>query len=551
MQPKVILVVLDGWGYSQNKKGNSILQANKPNFDRFWQQYPHTLLSASGEEVGLPWGAIGSSEVGHLTIGSGRVIYQELPRVTRAIKDKSFYKNPVLLQAIEHAEQHHSSLHLVGLVSAGGVHSHIDHLKALLELIKKRRFPGSSYIHMFTDGRDTSPNSSPLYLEKIKEHIRHLRLPTRIASITGRFFSMDRDNHWDRTLSAYENLVDAKGQTYNSPEQAIDSAYGRSETDEFIQPSTIIGPPSTSFLSRLLSKKGPASPSKPIGPIQDNDAVIFFNFRPDRIRQLVELFLFPRPDTPNKTMRRNLYIATMTQYNEGLPVKVALPPEHISNPLAKILSERNLTQLHIAETEKYAHVTYFFNGGNPQPHQGEKWYLVPSPKVATYDLKPQMSAAGIVDYAIRSHSQTPFDFILINFANADMVGHSGKLQPTIEAIETIDKQLGRLRQAFPESFFIITADHGNAEVMLNAETGKADTEHSLNPVPCLIIHDSLRLTTSAPEPNQPTGILADITPTILYIYNIAKSPEITGYNLLESLAPHAVAASSRLANTKS
>lgn len=537
-KPQAILIVLDGWGYSPNPNGNAILLAQKPNFDYFWQNYPHTLLSASGEEVGLPWGEIGSSEVGHLTIGAGRVIYQELPRVTRAIRDGSFYNNACFNETIDHAKRHKSALHLIGLVSSGGVHSHIDHLFALLTLIKKKKFSGPSYIHIITDGRDTPPKSAHFFIGKLENYIKSLHLPTRIATVSGRYFAMDRDSHWDRTMSAYQAIVNGQGQTAPSPMAAVDLAYTRGETDEFIKPTVLVGQPAPTFFQKIFSssRAEPKQPAQPVAPVGDNDAVIFFNFRPDRMRQLVELFLFPRQDVAN-TVRKNLDVATMTQYSDQSPAKAALPSENVTNPIAKIFSDHHLNQLHIAETEKYAHVTYFFDGGHPQPNPGEKWILIPSPKVPTLDLQPAMSAAGIVDTVINLNSQNPFDFVLINFANADMVGHTGNIEATIKAVEAIDVQLGRLRLAFPDTYFFITADHGNAEVMIDPQTGEIDTEHSLNPVPFIAVHESLKLSAPPETVSQASGILADIAPTILSIYSLKPAPEMTGYNLLTSLSP--------------
>ncbi len=535
-KPNVILVVMDGWGYGPNTPSNAIVNAQKPNFDNYWQNYPHTLLSASGEAVGLPWGGIGSSEVGHLSLGSGRVIYQDLPRVSQAIENGTFYQNPQLIGAINHAKQHRSALHLIGLVSSGGVHSHIRHLEALLQLIKVQRFKNPTFIHMITDGRDTSPKSAPMYLEKLIQRLHQLHLPISIATVSGRYYAMDRDNHWERTLSAYKSMVSGEGQIADSPASAIETAYRRQETDEFIMPTIIAQNAPSSGVSKLFSSQ--TQILKVSRPVQDNDAIIFFNFRPERMRQLVELFLFPRQDMPDKITRKNLYITTMTQYSEHMPVHCAFPPEYVDEPLARILSNHQLTQLHIAETEKYAHATYFFNGGNPQPYPGEKWYAVPSPKVATYDLAPAMSASKITDYLIDDNQKNPYDFMLINYANADMVGHTGNYDATVKAIEAIDQELGRLQSTFPDSYLIITADHGNAENLTNPETGEIDTEHSISPVPLIIIHPSFQLASPQAPVTLPTGILADITPTILNLFGLEPLPQMNGYNLLPTLIPN-------------
>lgn len=533
-QPKVILIVLDGWGYSEQKEGNAILQAKKPNFDRLWEEYPHTLISASGEEVGLPWGEIGSSEVGHLSIGSGQIVYQELPRVSKAILDGNFFHNPILLNALDYAKNHKSNLHLVGLVSAGGVHSHIDHLFALLDLIKRHRFHQPSFVQMFTDGRDTQVKTALNYVEKLKNKIKNLELPTQIATVSGRYYAMDRDSHWERTWKAYDCMVAGKGERANSPEEAISDAYARDETDEFIKPTVIYGQEQISGFWQKLSKKTPTGPYHPLGPIKDNDAVIFFNFRSERMRQMIETFLFPQPNYKEKIVRKNLFITTLTEYDRTVPVNVAFPPERITNSLAKILSEHHLTQLHMAETEKYAHATYFFDGGHAEPYPGEDWKIINSPKVATYDKKPEMSASEITNELIKKLEKKNYDFVLINFANADMVGHTGKLAAGIKAVEAIDVQLGKIARSFPESNIIITADHGNAEEMLDND-GNINTNHSLAPVPLILIGNKFKKTKPSKIAPSPSGILADITPTILNLLNIPKPTEMVGDDLSDSL----------------
>ncbi len=535
-EPKVFLIVMDGWGYSLTKEGNAVLNAKKPTFDMLWKNYPHTLLSASGEEVGLPWGELGGSEVGHLTIGSGRVIYQNLPKITSAISDGSFYSNESLLKAIHEATIKKSNLHLVGLISSGGVHSHISHLEALLKLIEKKKFSGRTFLHMITDGRDTSPKSALMYLKKTQEIINSLKIEIYFSTITGRYYSMDRDHHWDRNIISYEAMIHATGLQAGSPEEAIKKAYERGETDEFIKPTAILNEfqKSSSWFSKFTKKEAVKS-GKIASPVRENDSVIFFNFRPDRMRQIVELFLFPRQDMPDKVTLKNLCVVTMTNYNESLPVNVAFPLQHVESTLAKIISEQKMTQLHIAETEKYAHVTYFFNGGYPEPNPGEKWQLIPSPQVATFDLMPKMSANEITNYILTNTQTINYDFILINFANADMVGHTGNYEAAVKAVETIDAQLKKLTETFKNSYFIIIADHGNAEEMINPQTGEKDTGHSVNPVPFIAIHPSLKLTKPLPQMHKAAGLIADVTPTILNILGLPIAPDMTGSSLMESV----------------
>ena len=533
-QPKVILIVLDGWGYSEIKRGNAILQAKKPNFDRLWSEYPHTLISASGEEVGLPWGEIGSSEVGHLAMGSGQIIYQELPRVSKAIRDGDFFRNPVLLDALNYAKTHKSNLHLIGLVSSGGVHSHIDHLYALLELLKRKKNRQPSYIHMFTDGRDTPPKVAASYVEKVENKIKVLKLQTQIASVIGRYYAMDRDSHWERTLSAYNCLVAGQGEKADSATEAVQNAYQRDETDEFIKPTVIYGKKQINGFWQNLAQQNSTDKIKPVGPIEENDALIFFNFRSERMRQLIETFLFPQPNYKDKILRKNIFVSTLTEYDKTVPVNVAFPPDGIKNSLAKILSEKNLTQLHLAETEKYAHATYFFDGGHSDPYPGEEWKIIHSPKVATYDEKPEMSASEITDELAKKLSNKNYDFVLINFANADMVGHTGNLAAGIKAVETIDQQLGKITQLFPDSNILITADHGNAEEMVD-KNGGINTNHSLAPVPLILVGKNFRKSQPNDSVPSPSGILADITPTILHLLDIQKAPEMIGDDLTNSL----------------
>lgn len=534
-QPKVILVVLDGWGYSEEKTGNAIALAKTPNFTKLWNNYPHALIEAAGEPVGLPWGSIGSSEVGHTCLGSGRIIVQELPRVSQAIASGEFFRNSVLLNAINYAKKNNTNLHLVGLISAGGVHSHINHLFALLDLIKRTNFKGKSYIHMFTDGRDTPIKTAQLYVKKVNEKIKNLNINTQIASVIGRYFAMDRDSHWQRTYAAYDCMVVGSAETASFPEEAVLKAYARGETDEFIKPTTILSHPTKQTIFDRLFPKQTQESQQLVGLIKDNDAIVFFNFRSERMRQLVETFMLPQQNFKQKKLLKNLYVASLVEYEKSLPIQIALPTEKIVHPLCKEISMQGLKQLHVSETEKYAHATYFFDGGNPVPFKNEEWAVIPSPKVATYDLKPEMSASKITDEIFKRAGTTQYDFIMINFANADMVGHTGNLKATIKAVEAIDHELGRLTSEFSETIFLITADHGNAEKMINPQTGQIDTEHSVAPVPFILVGPQYEKNIPEDDNTKPVGILADIAPTVLDILNIEAPSEMTGYSLLDSL----------------
>lgn len=534
-QPKVVLVVLDGWGYSEIKKGNAIAQAKKPNFDGLWQNYPHALIEAAGVPVGLPWGSIGSSEVGHSSLGSGRIINQDLPRVSQSIASGEFYRNPVLQGVLNTVRKNHSNLHLIGLVSAGGVHSHIEHLFALLELIRRSRFREPVFVHMFTDGRDTPPKTAILYINKLEERIQAFHLNVQIATVSGRYYAMDRDSHWERTFAAYDCLTKGEGEQASSAQEAVAKAYARGQSDEFIQPTYILNLPRNQGIFERLFPRPQVVAGKPVGIIKDNDSVIFFNFRPERLRQLVETFMVPQHFYPNKKMLANLGVCSIVEYEKSLPIRVAIPPEKIENPLAEVISSKGLRQLHITETEKYAHITYFFDGGTAVPFCGEEWVVVPSPRVATYDLRPEMSAAKITAKIFELCQMTAYDFVLVNFANADMVGHTGNFQATKKAIEAVDKELGRLTSKFPETIFLITADHGNAEKMTNPETGEIDTEHSISPVPFVLVGPAYKKNGLKQEWGKPVGILADIAPTVLDILGLKPPAEMTGYSLLDAL----------------
>lgn len=514
---KVLLIILDGWGLAPAWGGNAVEMAITPNLDNYWRKYPHTILKAAEEAVGLPRHEPGNSEVGHLNLGSGQIVRQNLPGITSIINDGSFFKNEILLEAIKHAEDNNSNLHLMGLVSDGGVHSHINHLFSLLDLLKKQKF-SRVWLHMFTDGRDTDPMKALSYLEMLQDKVKELKVG-KIESVTGRYFAMDRDNRWDRIELAYDALTLGTGQHQESAEKAITASYRQGKYDEFILP-TVISLPTQKFV-----------------PIADNDSVVFFNFRSDRSRQLTKVFVqkdfrgFPR-----KKFLNNLFFATFAfheEYEEKLPVKVVFRPGGVLYPVAKIISENSLRQFHLAETEKYAHVTFFFNGGVETPFAGEERKLVPSPKVATYDLKPEMSARGVTDYFLGK--LTNFDFIIINFANPDMVGHTGNLKAAVRACEVVDECLGRVvKKALQEKFIIlVSADHGNAEQMINPNTGEPHTEHTINPVPFIVISDNPKFQNPLRQTNEHGFKLSDVAPTILKIMGFQQPKEMTGKSLIE------------------
>lgn len=519
-RPKpVALVILDGWGIGEKDRGNAITSANLPTFKNLDTYYPHIALQASGISVGLPWGEAGNSEVGHMTLGSGKIIYQNMPRITMAIQNGEFYKNAVLLETIEHAKKNKKALHIMGLVSKGSVHSNIEHLYALLEMMRDQQMK-NVFLHIFTDGRDSPPTSGLESLRDLLSRIEKYGVG-RIASIGGRYFGMDRNNNWDRIQKAYEVMAEGKGQTTEDPEKYLSDSYKKEIFDEFLPPAAV------------------CQDGVPIGKISDGDSVIFFNYREDRARQISEALSLPDFSKFAVSKFKDLYFATMTQYEETLPAKVAFPPIKVNMCLGKVLSENNMRQLRIAETEKFAHVTYFFNGGNEESFAGEDRVIIPSKDVASYDLLPEMSAAEITEKVLEFVKAEKYDFILINLANADMVGHTGIEEATIKAAETIDGCLKEIIAAVvaKNGQLLITADHGNAEEMIDFRTGEKDTEHSANPVPLWYITAKNR----HPEPRaddapiEVAGLLSDIAPTILEIMHLEKPEEITGESLLNML----------------
>jgi 2,3-bisphosphoglycerate-independent phosphoglycerate mutase len=504
----VALIVLDGWGYRPETDGNAIALAKTPTWDSLWKSGSRTLLEASGLRVGLPAGQMGNSEVGHLNLGAGRVVVQDLVRISLAISDGSFYTNTVLTGACRQAKKTQATLHLLGLIGAGGVHAIDTHLCALLELTKRERVERVA-IHAFLDGRDTMPKSGLGYVQQLLEYIRKTGIPAKIASISGRYYAMDRDRRWDRTELAYSAIVEGQGTQVTDPLEAIRQAYESGKTDEFMLPVVV------------------AENGKAVAPMRDGDQVICFNYRSDRMRQIVRALIDPGFDGFDISRRPKVAVTTLTNYDKTFDVPVAFQPTSMERILAEVLSSQGLCMLKTAETEKYPHVTYFFNGGVEKPYPCEERVMVPSPKVATYDLKPEMSAAGVTDALCKGISSGEHDFILCNYANADMVGHSGSIPATIKAVETVDQSLARVLKTAESAGMrlIVTADHGNAEMMIDPETGGPHTAHTTNPVPFVIVDwdQEQRLRSD--------GALCDVAPTILSMLGIEQPREMSGVNL--------------------
>jgi 2,3-bisphosphoglycerate-independent phosphoglycerate mutase len=502
----LVLTILDGWGFAPSTEGNAIAAARKPTYDLLLRQYPNTLVQTSGPSVGLPQGQMGNSEVGHLNIGAGRVIYMDVTRIDKMIASGEFFNNPVLLDSMRHAKAHR--LHLMGLCSDGGVHSLLTHLYALLQMAKKQSVE-QVFVHCFMDGRDTPPESGAGFIEQIQKETRQIGVG-KIASVSGRYYAMDRDKRWDRVESAFNAMVLGKGEKSDDPVAAVKRSYEHGITDEFVEPVTIV-----------------EARNQPVGLIRDDDACIFFNYRADRGREMTMALMDPTLEKPARsTAPKNLHFTTMTEYDKSFTVPFVLPREHPNNILADVMAQLNWKNLRVAETEKYAHVTYFFNGGNEQPYPGESRELVPSPKVATYDLKPEMSAQGITDVVLKAIEQREFDVIVMNYANADMVGHSGKMAPTILAVEAVDAGLGQIYDALRRTggTWMITADHGNAEMMIDPVTKGPHTYHTTNPVPFILVSDSRVMLRSS-------GALQDISPTVLGFLDEKQPKEMTGRDL--------------------
>jgi len=508
-RPKpVLLCILDGFALREEIEGNAVAQAKKPNFDRYWETYPHTTLKASGNAVGLPEGQMGNSEVGHLNIGAGRIVYQDLTRVSKSIEEGDFFENETFLGAIRHVKEHGSDLHLYGLLSDGGVHSHIAHLFALLDLAAKEKVQ-NVYIHAFLDGRDVAPDSAIRYIEQLEQKIAEVGVG-RIATVQGRYYAMDRDKRWERTEKSYRAMVYGEGLTYTDPAQAVKESYEKSVYDEFVIPTVIV------------DKNG-----EPVGRIKDNDAIIFYNFRPDRAIQISLAFTNDdfRGFDRGSGRPQNIHYVCLTHFSETVNGYVAYKPTDLDNTFGEVVAQNNLKQLRIAETEKYPHVTFFFSGGREEPFPGEDRILINSPKVATYDLKPEMSAYEVTEALLNEIEAEKHDVIILNFANPDMVGHSGKLEPTIRAVEAVDECLGKVVDRLIEKggVAVITADHGNADMVID-ENGRPHTAHTTFPVPFIVTDPSVKL--------REGGILADISPTLCHLLRIEQPKEMTGQSLI-------------------
>jgi 2,3-bisphosphoglycerate-independent phosphoglycerate mutase len=529
MRPKpLVLIILDGWGYRAETKANAITLARKPTYDRLLREYPNTLIHTSGKYVGLPDNQMGNSEVGHLNIGAGRIVHMDSTRIELLIENGKCFSNPTLLGAMKNARSGGHRLHLFGLVSDGGVHSYQSHAHALLKMAKQNGVD-RVFVHAFMDGRDTLPTSGAGYLEQLQQKMREYNTG-KIATVSGRYYAMDRDRRWERIAKAFNAMVlgDGEGGKYIDPIQGVKDSYNNDATDEFIVPFVCVD-----------------NCGEPLATIRDEDSCICFNFRADRVRQITRALArnsglnqqggsdlpgAAHLDTtiPRDRVPKNLHYVCMTRYDKNFSLAVVIPPESLDNILANVMGQNNLRNLRVAETEKYAHVTYFFNGGVEQPFPGEDRILVPSPKVATYDLKPEMSAGAIADTVIKAVEEGTFDVIIVNFANADMVGHSGKIEPTVKAVETVDACLGRIEPTVrgKGGALLITADHGNAEMMIDPGTGGPHTAHTTNPVPLIVIaEDSKHFTL------KPGSSLRDISPTVLGMLGIPQPKEMTGHDL--------------------
>lgn len=516
-------MILDGWGVAPEHEGNAIRRANTPVMDKLIGSYPTMTVQAAGAAVGLSWGDMGNSEVGHLTIGAGRVFYQSLPRIDKAIEDNVFFENPSFIKTIEHVRKNKGTLHFVGLVSNGGIHSHQKHLNALLDMANKQKFDNVA-IHAFLDGRDADRDSGRGFIKDLQDTIKKLKCG-KIATLSGRYYAMDRDNRWDRTQKAYDAMVLGKSEeTSDDPIKAIEASYKKEVFDE-------------EFVPTVITKGG-----EPVARISDGDAVIFFNFRPDRARQITKALVLPKFDKFERQLVKNFLMVTMTEYEKDLPVEVAFPPEAVETCLGRVIADAGLKQLHIAETEKYAHVTFFLNGTREEPFPGEDRIIVPSPRVASYDLQPEMSAPDLASKVIKAVGSDGYDFIAMNFANADMVGHTGNIEQTVKGIEEVDKLIGKIVSAVlaKGGALFITADHGNAEQMKNLQTELMDKQHSTNLVPFIVIGKQFEGIAS-PVGEIPggdlslmpaTGMLADVAPTILQIMGLPIPAEMTGQPLI-------------------
>jgi 2,3-bisphosphoglycerate-independent phosphoglycerate mutase len=504
----LVLVVLDGWGLREERAGNAIKLARTPTYLELLDRFSHSSLQASGEYVGLPPGQMGNSEVGHITMGAGRVVYQDLTRIDKSVKDGDFFEKPALVDAMTRCQGDTHALHLVGLVSPNGIHSHTRHLYALIDMAARYKL-ARVYVQGFTDGRDTSPNGGAGFFGEL-EQVMSKAGTGRVASVGGRYYGMDRDNRWERTQKAYDAIVSGQGPRSRSAVEHIRKSYEAGVTDEFVEPGTIVD-----------------ANDQPIGPIRDGDSVIFFNFRSDRARQLTRALALDELAGFERRPHPKIHMTTMTQYDRTFTFPVVFPPQSLSGSFAEVIAAQHMTNLRVAETEKYPHVSYFFNCGIEKPYPGEDRILVPSPKVPTYDLQPEMSAKGITDNLVNDVEGRKHDVIICNFANADMVGHTGNLDAAVAAVETIDACLARIVRAVRDAdgVLIVTSDHGNAEEMWNSELNEPHTAHTCNPVPVIVVQEvkGMRLRDGCS--------LRDIAPTMLGILGVPAPKEMTGQDL--------------------
>ena len=504
-----VLLIMDGFGLNDNPKANAVAQANTPVLDGLVKQYPFVKGAASGLAVGLPDGQMGNSEVGHMNMGAGRIVYQELTRITKSIEDGDFFKNEELLQAFDNAKKNGKKVHLWGLLSDGGVHSHNTHLYALLEMAKREGVK-DVYVHCFLDGRDTSPTAGKEYIKELEDKMKEIGVG-QIATISGRYYAMDRDNRWDRIEKAYRALTLGEGNETDSASEAIEASYAADKTDEFVIPC-------------VIKENG-----KPVATVEDGDSVIFFNFRPDRAREMTRVFCADEFDGFDRGERVKTDYVCFVEYDDTIPnTKIAFKKEELHNTFGQYLADHGMTQARIAETEKYAHVTFFFNGGVEEPNKGEDRILVKSPKVATYDLQPEMSAPEVCDKLCTAIRSGKYDVIIINFANPDMVGHTGVLSAAIKAVETVDTCVGKAVEALKEmdGVMFICADHGNCEQEINYETGEPLTSHTTNPVPFILVNADPKYGL------REGGKLCDIVPTLIELMGMEKPKEMTGQSLL-------------------
>ena len=504
-----LLMIMDGVGLNDEEKGNAFKLANTPNIDKYISKYPNTYVATSGMAVGLPEGQMGNSEVGHTNIGAGRIVYQELTRITKEINEGKFFENSELKNAMDNAKKEGKALHIVGLLSDGGVHSHIDHLFALLKMAKNNGLE-NVYVHAILDGRDIPPTSAIEYVKELEEKMKEIGIG-KIATLTGRYYAMDRDNRWERVKLAYDAMANGIGNFFKTAQKAIETSYEIQEFDEFVKPIVMVG-----------------EDGKPLGNVKNGDSIIYFNFRPDRARELTKAFMLEDFNGFEREKIQDLTFVTMTKYDDSIKnVGIAYKPVELKNTLGEYLSNNGYTQLRIAETEKYAHVTFFFNGGKEEPYNGEGRILVPSPKVATYDLKPEMSAYEVTDNVVEAIDSKKYDVIIINYANGDMVGHTGNLEKTIEAVEALDKCVGRVISKIEEvgGEALITADHGNCEYMLDLKTGEPITSHSTFDVPFIVVSNRIK--------SLKNGRLCDIAPTLLTLMDEKIPEEMSGESLVE------------------